>query len=405
MIDTVYTPVKPQAYVSSTPPVTNKANYSNTAKGVATGGMSGGWIGAAIGAASGLITDIWTQRSADRRAREANENARRNAAEANAASIAEARSAREWNSEQNQIRRMRMAGLSPGLAYGQMSPSTAQAADIKQAETHQADTPQMRSGDELLKAIQLLINQQNANTQAAAQQSTAGLQSSQELINRIDALTRNQSNLSDVMLRVAQSDLADAQKVEIFRLLAGKEKLQSATEENLNANTRAANANANVVEQTGVGLAQSEIALNAAKTATEKERPFEIRQNIETSGELATYYRRQSALLAQEFGVSQHKIDAVASWLDDNGYNRDYLGFALDFCNDMARNVGSDLSHQTFSTIFSWLSSDAWSKFLELNSEVIETHTDRDSYSHEWEYNSSNGSRSHTSTTSRKRRR
>lgn len=405
MIDTVYTPFKPQAYISSTPPVTNKADYSNTAKGAVSGGASGGWIGAAIGAASGLITDIWSQRAADRRAREANENARRNAAEANAASAAEARAAREWNSEQAQIRRMRMAGLSPGLAYGQMSPSTAQAADIKQSVTHQADTPQMRSGDELLKAIQLLINQQNANTQAAAQQSTAGLQSSQELINRIDALTRNQSNLSDVMLRIAQSDLADAQKVEIFRLLAGKEKLQSAQEENFNANTRAANANANVVEQTGVGLAQSEIALNAAKTLTEGERPFEIRQNIETSGDLAAYYRRQSSLLAQEFGIKQSKVDAIASYLDDNGYSRDYLGFALNFCEDMSQHVGSDLSSQSISTIFSWLNSSAWSKFLELNSEFIELHTDRDSYSNEWDSNSSNGARSHTSTTSRKRRR
>lgn len=346
------------AYDSTTSPTGRKGHtmsMKNTVNGATTGASFGGGYGALIGAAIGLGTDLYQLRYSKKAAERANEESRRAAAEQAARSEAAANAARQWSSEQATIRRLRMAGLSPGLAYGNMSPSAAQASPDMQQVT-KADTPKI-DNESLLKALQLYINQQNANTASAAQASNAQLQGSQTLLNAIDSLTRGQENNARISSILASKEYTDTQKLNLIAMLIPEQ-------QNLLANARKANADAAVIEKTGVDLAKSEIALNTAKTATEKERPAEIRQTIETQGDLAAYYRAQRNILSQRYGVDQSKIDAVADFLDMNGYSRAYLGFALDFCNDMSQHVGSDLSKQTISTIFSWLSGDNWLRYL-----------------------------------------
>ena len=189
-----YNVVKPFAYETTTQPVHQKGytnsthNFgSNTASGASIGSAFGPY-GALLGSAVGLGTDIWQAVYAKRRAAEANEESRKAAAQASARSSAEARAARNWNSEQQQIRRMRMAGLSPGLAYGQMSPSTAVAAPQEKADVHKADTPKF-DNESILRALELLVKQQQADTALAAQQSTSACKVQIDL-NQIDKLYR-----------------------------------------------------------------------------------------------------------------------------------------------------------------------------------------------------------------------
>ena len=264
-----YNVVKPFAYESTTSPVGQKAHTYSTHKvgqnalgGAATGSAFGPY-GALVGAAVGLGTDLWQAHYAKKRAKEANEESRRAASEASARSSAEARAARSYNSEGAQIRRMRMAGLSPGLAYGQMSPSTAVAAPQEKADVSKADTPKF-DNESILHALQLLINQQNANTQLAAQQSTSNLQDTQATINRIEAQYKAQEKLSLISSVLAQKDLTDEQKLSIIAKRMPEIELLESQVNLADANARSANANANVVERTGVPLANSQIGSNVA---------------------------------------------------------------------------------------------------------------------------------------------
>lgn len=207
-LDYSYKVVKPFAYETSTPPV-GQLSHTNSTRSFGSGILSGagagssfGPYGAAVGAAAGLATDLWQAVYAKRRAEEANEEAKKAAAEASARSSAEARAARNWNSEQSQIRRMRMAGLSPGLAYGQMSPSTAQPAPQDKADIHKADTPKF-DNESILRALEYLTRQQQADTALAAQQSTSALQGSQTDLNLIDKLYKVR-NIKPILLLFLQ---------------------------------------------------------------------------------------------------------------------------------------------------------------------------------------------------------
>lgn len=262
-----YKVVKPFAYESTTSPIGQKAHtYStrqigkNALGGASAGSAFGPW-GAAIGAAVGLGTDLWQAHYAKKRAKEANEESRKAAAEASARASAEARAARAYNSEGAQIRRLRMAGLSPGLAYGNMSPSTAVAAPQEKADVSKADTPKF-DNESILHALQLLINQQNANTQLAAQQSTANLQDTQATINRIEAQYKAQEKLASISAILAQKDLTDEQKLSIIAKRMPEIQLLESQANLADANARNANANANVTEQTGVEFAKSQILSN-----------------------------------------------------------------------------------------------------------------------------------------------
>ena len=219
-LDYSYRVIKPFAIENSTAPfhpkgVVNGTRFrgTGTLSGAASGAF-GGPVGAAVGAGVGLLTDLWQVFAARKNAEVANEQARDAAAEESARASSEVRAARAYNSEQSQIRRMRMAGLSPGLAYGQMSPSTATAAPQEKADVHKADTPKF-DNESILHALQLLINQQNANTQAAAQVSTSDLQSTQAQLNRIESQFKAQEKLAGISAVLAQKDLTDEEKLSV----------------------------------------------------------------------------------------------------------------------------------------------------------------------------------------------
>ena len=214
-LDYSYKVVKPFAYETSTPPV-GQLSHTNSTRTFGLGTLSGagagsafGPYGAAVGAFAGLATDLWQAVYAKRRAKEANEEAKKAAAEASARSSAEARAARNWNSEQAQIRRMRMAGLSPGLAYGQMSPSTAQPAPQEKADVNKADTPKF-DNESILRALEYLTRQQQADTALAAQQSTSALQGSQTDLNLIDKLYKGAEYQANIASILANKDLSAA---------------------------------------------------------------------------------------------------------------------------------------------------------------------------------------------------
>lgn len=237
-----------------------------------------------------------------------------------------------------------------------MSPSTAQPANADKQDVTKADTPKM-DNESLLHALQILINQQNANTQALSQQSTANLQSSQTDLNLIDKVYRGAEYQANIASVLAAKDKTDAEKLKFFvhlpvRLICLMPNLVISMQLLMLLNKRAF-----------LLLILKSLSM-LLRQLLKRSYPSEIRQTIETQGDLAAYYRAQRNILSQRYGVDQSKIDAVADYLDMNGYSRAYLGFALDFCNDMSQHVGSDLSKQTIGTIFSWLSGDNWLRYL-----------------------------------------
>lgn len=319
-----YNVVKPFSYETSTSPVGQRAHVnstrnfgSHTLSGVTRGAVAGPY-GAAAGAALGLAGDIWEMVASRQRAERANQESQKAAMEASARSSAEARAARNWNSEESQIRRMRMAGLSPGLAYGQMSPSTAQPAPQEKADVHKADTPKLNS-DDLLRALQLLVQQQQADTALAAQQSSSALQGSQTQLNLIDSLTRNQANLANIGKILSDESLNDAQKNRIITLLVGEQNLLDAQAFNQNANARLSNADADVVENTGLAKAESEIARNnaSANLSNQEAKALQLEYDINST----EWNNLKSFLAEYNFGdmVAPIALRAIRSLADNTG--------------------------------------------------------------------------------------
>lgn len=287
--------IKPSAYQNSTPPTHQKGAVNglrNTSTGASLGSLLGPY-GSLVGAGVGLGTDIWQAVFAKRRAKEANEQSAKAAQEQAARAHAESVSAREWNSEQQQIRRMRMAGLSPGLMYGQMSPSSAQQASPEQQQVYKADTPKF-DNESLLRALELLVKQQQADTAQAAQQSAANLQGTQADLNRIEQGYKAQLGLANIASLLSSKDLNDQQKLNLISKLLPEIELLQANANAADANARQANANASVVEQTGVDLAKSQTSANKAS---------------------ASKSNAESQSVQFEYGISKDEYDSVVYML------------------------------------------------------------------------------------------
>lgn len=313
-----YNVVKPFAYENSTSAVHPKGFLNSTRSGASAGSSFGPW-GAGIGAAVGLVSDLWQLHAAKKAAERANEESRRAADAASARNAAEARAARNWNSEQAQIRRMRMAGLSPGLAYGQMSPSIAQAASAEKQDVHKADTPKF-DNESILHAIQLLINQQNANTQALAQQSTSELQGSQTQLNLIDKVYRGaeyQANIANVL---ANTSLTDAEKIKILKTLDNNVRLLGSQADAAAAASRQSNAAANVTEQTGVDLAISQTAVNNAS---------------------ASLNAQQEKVIKLTYDLDNAQWNSIQKFMKDNNIDVGLAPLVMKAINSIAEQSGS----------------------------------------------------------------
>lgn len=324
-LDYSYKVVKPFAYETTTPPIGQRSHTnstrifgSKTVSGTGAGSAFGPW-GAAVGAAAGLASDIWQAVYAKRRAKEANEEAKKAAAESSARSSAEARAARNWNSEQAQIRRMRMAGLSPGLAYGNMSPSTAQPSTQDKADVHKADTPKF-DNESILHALQILINEQNARTQAAAQQSTSALQGSQTDLNLIDKLYKGAEYQANIASILSNNELTDAKKIETLKLLAGRQTLLESQANSADAAARQSNAAANVTEQTGVDLAKSQTAANNAS---------------------ASLNAQQEKVIKLTYDLDNAQWNSIQKFMKDNGYDQSLAPLVMKAINSIAEQSGA----------------------------------------------------------------
>lgn len=332
-----YDVIKPSAYVNSTTPAHSKGFTNSTGTNTLSGASAGsafGPYGAAVGGLLGLGTDIWQAVYSKRRAEEANKEARRAAASASAQNAAEARAARAYNSEQAQIRRMRMAGLSPGLAYGRMSPSAAQPASAVKADIHKADTPKF-DNESILHALQLLINERNAQTQALAQQSAAGLQGSQTQLNLIDSLYKGRQYEADISAILASKDKTDAEKLELLTLLTDKHNLLQSQAASSDASARLASASANVTEQTGVDLALSQMASNKAS---------------------ASLTSQQEKALKMQYEIDNEQWQAVQGFMKDYGYGEMLTSLVMKSLSSIAEQSGTTLNN-----ILSSLSSGAGS--------------------------------------------
>lgn len=339
--------IKPSAYANSTTPVHHKGFTNGTGKNTLAGASAGsafGPYGAAIGGLVGLGTDIWQAVYSKRRAKEANEESRRAAAVASAQNAAEARAARAYNSEQAQIRRMRMAGLSPGLAYGQMSPSTAQPATAVEQNVHKADTPKF-DNESILHALQLLINQQNAETQALAQQSTAGLQGSQTQLNLIDSIYKGRQYEADIDAVLSAKDKTDAEKLELLTLLNDKQKLMQSQSSSSDAAARAAAASAAVTEQTGVDLAKSQISSNKSS---------------------ASLNAQQEKSLKMQYEIDDAQWQAVQGFMKEYGYGELLTPLVMKGLSSIAQSSGT-----TLNAIINGLSSGAGSIIDKLLGDLI----------------------------------
>lgn len=352
--------IKPSAYLYSTPPTHQKGQVNglrNASSGASIGSFLGPY-GSLVGAAVGLGTDIWQAVYAKKRAKEANEQSAKAAQEQAARAHAESVSSREWNSEQQQIRRMRMAGLSPGLMYGQMSPSSAQQASPEQQQVHKADTPKF-DNESLLRALELLVKQQQADTAQAAQQSTSELQGSQTQLNLIDSLTRNQKNLEEIanLLQMrskllSDENLSDAKRLEIYGLFDERLRNLIAQTDATNASARQSNANANVTEQTGVDLAKSQTSANkaAARNANATAQITEDFGAPAAAAEIArntavtylTDQQRKSLML--EYNLKSNQYKAVQNWLSSHGFDESYAPLLMLGLENLASSMGTEVT-------------------------------------------------------------
>lgn len=319
-----YKLVKPFAYENSTSPVGVRAHSNSTRNDNDNSNdtKKNFSFGSPIAAAINFATNLWTQKKADDRAERANKAAQHAAAEQANRAHAEALSARNWNSEQAQISRLKMAGLSPGLAYGSMSPVAAQAASTDKADVSKADTPNFDTRS-LLEALDLMIRQQQANTAAAAQQSTSNLQASQTDLNLIDKVYRSQQFEADIANILASKDKSAAEKLEILTLLADRQRnIQSSTSANESA-ARAAIANAEVTEQTGVDLAKSQIASNKSS---------------------ASLNAQQEKSLKLQYQIDDAQWTAVQGFMKEYGYGELLTPLVMKALSSIAESSGSTLS-------------------------------------------------------------
>lgn len=343
---------RPDAYNYATPPINRRGNVNghSVGKNASTFGALGssfGPYGAALGASVGLASDLFQVAVARKNAEKANEQAERAAAQQAARAHDEAVSARNWNSVQEQIRRMRMAGLSPGLAYGQMSPSAAQPASPEKADVNKADTPKF-DNESLLHALQLLINQQNADTQLLAQQSTSELQGSQVDLNLIDKLYKGRQYEATISSILADKDLTDTKKLEILQLLTGRQNLLESQANAADASARQSNANAEITETYGGDLALSEIAKNGSLTKLSKQQAHQI---------------------SFDLGLTKSNYDTIVQKLAQNGYDDSYAPVVLFAIESIAKNSGQIVNggiSNAFKLITEFFEMSNWRDFLEI---------------------------------------
>lgn len=351
---------------------------SAAASGAGIGAGVGGWQGALVGGGIGLISDVINM-FRDRKAEDrANKNARDAAAAANAEARANEENARKYNSESSQIQRFQKAGLSPGLMYGQMSPSSGSASPVEAAQTYMQNPSNMR-GSAGLDAVNTYIAAQlaessitSSNFDNALKDAQAKNLDSQTTSNDISNRTLAQRNALDlgqiaanIQQLLSQSNLNEQQRKNLEETLDSVIKLNE-------ANANAANANADytsgaLTDKTNqdVNVGKSQVNLNNAQARyTSGALTNKTNQDTATSLSQQHLNEQNEASIKQQYDITQTKVDRVKRWLKDHGFSEDDLGLVFEFADGVAKQSGRDLSTTAFGTIKYWLTTafDNWRK-------------------------------------------
>lgn len=323
-----------------------------------------------VGAAFDYMTQLQSQHEQESyNSREASKARKFSAEQASAAQAfnrSESRWAAAWNSPEHQVQQFKAAGLSPGLMYGQMAPSTAQAATGSPGGTVQAASA-ASSKSEFSRVVDQALKQKEIDSTAALQQSEVARNQVESMRVQIDNLSLHQRNLAQLDQWLASGEL-DRESAERIRLLRDNEAEQLRESiNNLVASTGKINAEAkfisdvqtpNVISDTNLKGSQKNLV--DAQTNTEKERPSLVREQVVSEGlnqNLTAARTNEINLANREYVKSWDYIEKV---LVDNGYDKNLTPFAVKFLSHVFPEVASKGAQ----VVESWLDAGNWLQFF-----------------------------------------
>lgn len=285
------------------------------------------------------------------------------AAKERAFNRAEAAYANRQNTPGSQVAMAKAAGLSPGVLYGQMSPSTAQpatgagAASGVAASSPSAPQSQLDSGvDAYLKSVELQNEQQ-------LQQSQIGKLDIERLAVEIDNMSAHQRNIAELELKLSSGQFNKDQSMRLRQMLELEKQQLAQSIENIKASTSNLNASTDYISGTQTDLGKSEIGLNKARIRTEGtvQSLNTAKTATETSiKELNEQHERLMAVQSQEIDnlniVFRDKYYSIRETLINNDIDPRYAPFVMDFVHDTA----PDIAGQGVRTLLSWFQGDTW---------------------------------------------
>lgn len=344
-----------------------------TATGLAAGSATGNpWL-AVLGAGIGLAGDVISWRQSYKVHKEDRDF---NAQQASAAFAREQMAQREaanWNSEMAQVERLKKAGLSPALAYGQMGPSTMGAASGTPAQA--GSTPQADFNADGLGVYNAAVAAEQASSLMNLQASEAAQTDAERVATEINNITRHRQNLAQLeqMLQAAGLDKATKEKIK-FMMETERQQLLASID-NLGASTKNLNAQADFVSGVQTDLTKANVGLVNERVKTERsiqdlnssykafyDGPLTSKtlQEVKTNYELSRVYLNQANKLALEYGLNQRKVDLIAEFLDKRGYDINYLPYALEMLNQASLQSGKSIVE----VAESWISGNNWIPFI-----------------------------------------
>lgn len=356
-----------------------------TATGLAAGAATGNpWL-AVLGAGIGLAGDVISWRQSYKVHKEDRDF---NAQQASAAFAREQMAQREaanWNSEMAQVERLKKAGLSPALAYGQMGPSTMGAASGSPAQA--GSSPQADFNADGLGVYNAAVAAEQASSLMNLQASEAAQTDAERVATEINNITRHRQNLAQLeqMLQSAGLDKATKEKIQ-FMMETERQQLLASID-NLGASTKNLNAQADFVSgpqtdltKANVGLvgaqkclagAQSDLAgaqkgLAEAQTITEGKRQTLLDEQVRTeqsSQDLnwanAGKAREEKTSVEYANKVFKTKWNHVARVLKRNGYDENWTPFAVEFLT----RLFPDMADKGTEALESWIDGGNWIDF------------------------------------------
>lgn len=323
-------------------------------------------LGAAFDYASQLQSQHEQESYNSREAAKARAFSAQQASAAQAFNRSESRWAAQWNSPEHQVQQFKAAGLSPGLMYGQMAPTTAQGASGSPGGTVQAASAASSSSG-FGKAVDSVIQAHAVSSNAALQQTEAARNEIESMRVAIDNVSLHQRNLAqyDQMLASGELDHENAQRVRQLRDLEAQQLTESIN--NLVASSNKIGKETEYIEKVQTPLGQADKKLKDAQAATEKERPAQVRQDTATSfaqqglnenlGKESVSRREQIEYANNEYSTHW---DLIEKTLEDKGIDKAYTPIAVKFLS----HLYPELAQKGSQAVESWLDAHVWVDFF-----------------------------------------